>query len=333
MGNATNTQGRPLTTSTGRSRGGAPLALNQLPADDLQPWFTWLAVTDAELPVGQEISCGMLTDHDTIRVIFGGSWYAETVDGPREFHPGAEGISLYFGPQSRIMRLRVDGSFKVATLHLGAGASTVLGAPSPTDMLDRIADFDGLVGQGRLGSHFDPAEPPDTWLETFERELRKFIAEKNVAEPDPITLAFERAMMADSNLAVSRFAEAHGVSVRTLERIVKRDYGMTPKQALRRARALDLAATLIGVAREDEDAELRLRYFDQSHQIREIRHFFDMTPGQLRNGKHPLLTLNLEIRQSRRVDMLSRLAPGQIQPWRDPEAEPARAGLGAAGLS
>ena len=52
----------------------------------------------------------------------------------------------------------------------------------------------------------------------------------------------------------------------------------------RRARALDMAAVLLGVALEEEEQELRLRYFDQSHLIREMRHYFDMTPGQLQHA-------------------------------------------------
>ena len=313
----------PLVTRTGRSLGGRPLAFNQLPAEDLRPWFTWMAITDADLPPGREISCGMLNDHATIRIIFGGRWIATTRDGVREFDPGEGGLSLYFGPQSHVMPLSVNGPFKVVTLHLGAGCATVLGAPPQAEMLDRIIDFDETISTGgQLGSHFDPNDDPAEWLAKFERRLRRFMEVREVQPPDPLALAFEDAMMADPNLLVKAFAGAHGTSLRTLERVVRRDYGLTPKQALRRARALDLAAALIGVAMPEEEAELRLRYFDQSHQIREIRHFFDMTPRQLRERPHPLLTLNLEIRQSRRVEMLAKLPPGEIKPWRDPEAEP-----------
>ena len=313
-----------LTTSTGRSLGGAPLAFSKLPAEDLRPWFTWLAVTDASLPADRAVHCCMLNDHATIRVLFGGEWTAHTRDGPRLFLPGQGGLALYFGPQSKAMQLTVRGCFKAATLHLGPGASSVLGAPPQAEMLDRIADFDRLTKGGEpLSSYFDRDWPPARWLSVFERRLRRFMAVRQIAPPSRLAQAFEEAAMADPNLSVHAFAHAQGISPRTLERAIRREYGLTPKQALRRARALDLAAALIGVAMEEEEAELRLRFFDQSHQIREIRHFFDATPAQLRDEPHPLLTLNLEIRQSRRIEMLKRLSPGQIQPWRDPRAEPA----------
>lgn len=91
---------------------------------------------------------------------------------------------------------------------------------------------------------------------------------------------------------------------------------------LRRARALDIAAVLLGVAMKEEEAEMRLRCFDQSHLIREMRQFFAMTPTQLRTGAHSLLRITMEIRQSRRLDALALLGRDQPRPWRDPKAEP-----------
>jgi AraC-like DNA-binding protein len=73
---------------------------------------------------------------------------------------------------------------------------------------------------------------------------------------------------------------------------------------------------------EEEEQELRLRYFDQSHLIREMRHYFEMTPGQLKNSPSPLLRITMEIRQSRRVEALARIGADQPRPWRDPGAEP-----------
>ena len=86
--------------------------------------------------------------------------------------------------------------------------------------------------------------------------------------------------------------------------------------------ALDMAAALLGVADEDEEPELRLRYFDQSHLSREMRHFFDQTPRGLQVGDCPLLRITMEIRQSRRLEALAKLSADEPAPWRDPDAEP-----------
>lgn len=311
-----------MTSHTGRTRDGQPLAFNHAPASDLAPWFTWFSATDAELPAGAKISCGMLNDHTCLRIMFGGRWTAQTRDGLKVFEPGEAGISLYFGPQSRILPITAEGNFKVITVHLTPGATTVLGNPPQTEVLDRILDFDALVGHGRLSSRFDPDGQPQQWLATFEEELRRFLARNDTRPPDPLSVAFERQLLADPSFKLRNFADQHGVAPRTLERVVLRDFGMSPRQVRRRARALDLASALLGVAMEEEEAALRLRYFDQSHQIREMRHFFDCTPRQLQTDQHPLLRLNLEVRQARRVQALALVPPDTIEPWRDPEAEP-----------
>jgi len=82
------------------------------------------------------------------------------------------------------------------------------------------------------------------------------------------------------------------------------------------------SAVLLGLGLEEDEQEMRLRYFDQSHLIREMRHYFDMTPGQLHNRPHPLLAITAEIRQARRLEALARIGAGENFPWRDPAAEP-----------
>jgi len=90
---------------------------------------------------------------------------------------------------------------------------------------------------------------------------------------------------------------------------------MPPKQVLRRARALDMASHLRGVADHDEAEALALRYYDQSHLIREFTALFGMSPRQFVDSPQPLMTLSLETRQARRLEMIARIAPGDIRPW------------------
>jgi AraC-like DNA-binding protein len=130
---------------------------------------------------------------------------------------------------------------------------------------------------------------------------------------------FEEASFADPNQSITDFADQNGVTARTLQRVIKRDFGLTPKQVMRRARTLDLATKLCGVADENEEEDIYLRFFDQSHQIREFIAFFGMTPRQFLTDRQALLTLSLEIRQARRLELLDRVAPDAVRPWmRDP---------------
>lgn len=312
----------PIRSRTGATHDGRPLSFGRLPAADIRPWIVRTAVSEVVLPPGEMLDCCMLNDHTVLRVIFGARWSAETADGIFDYDPGDEGITLLFGPHSRAMRLKVFGSFKILTLNLAAGASALLGGPKPIDMLDRVIDYDALTGGGRLSSRFPAAAQPSEWLDIVDSRLRTLLDRLSPPPPDPLTRAFENACLADPNIAVARFAELHDVAPRTLERTVRRDFGMTPKQVLRRARALDMAAMLLGVALAEEEDEMRLRYSDESHLIREMRQFFDMTPGQLRNGVHPLLRIVMEMRQQRRVQALAMMDAGDALPWRDPDAEP-----------
>ncbi len=261
----------------------------------------------------------MLNDHPAIRVLFGAHWTAETADGTFDYNSDEDGQTLFFGAHSRRMRLIVHGSFQVITMNFAAGAAQAMGGKSANMLIDRIADYDELVGHGRFSTRFASHMSANDWLDIVEGEVRRFLTKNASPQPDPLTSAFENACITQPDFTIADFAAQHRTTVRRLERIIRRDYGISPKHAQRRARALDMAALLLGVTREEEEAEMRLRYFDQSHLNREMRHFFDMTPGQISNDPHPLLRITMEIRQSRRLEMLSQSGPA---PWRDPSAEP-----------
>ena len=103
----------PIRSLTGSTREGAPLSLSKTPADDISSWFYWISVAEGELPSDLTVRCGMLGDQACIRLIWGGVWTAETLDGHQVFDPGEEGITLYFGPQTRYMPVSVTGSYRV----------------------------------------------------------------------------------------------------------------------------------------------------------------------------------------------------------------------------
>ena len=146
--------------------------------------------------------------------------------------------------------------------------------------------------------------------------LRIAVDRANGAPPDPISTAFERIAFADPAMTVAAAAQACGVERRKLERVVSRDFGMSPKQVLRRARALDMASQLRGRGRQQtKPMRWRLRYYDESHLIREFTELFGMSPRQFVATPQPMLTLALESRQARRLEALRRLEPGESRPW------------------
>ena len=86
---------------------------------------------------------------------------------------------------------------------------------------------------------------------------------------------------------VHDLVEATGMSIRSVERMTKHYYGLSPRMLARKYRAVRAAAAL--ARGEDlESAHLGDAFYDQSHLIREIKRFAGATPGQL--GKPTLYT-------------------------------------------
>lgn len=96
---------------------------------------------------------------------------------------------------------------------------------------------------------------------------------------------------------VDLLAHNTGLSLRQLERMTKRYYGMPPKKLARKYRALRAAQAL---AHGDslDDAGLALAFYDQSHLIREVKQFTGLTPTQLRTGQSELTEMTMKGRRS-----------------------------------
>jgi AraC-like DNA-binding protein len=308
-----------MRSALGHTRDGAPLSTNRAPESALSPWIARIWATKVDLEPDQTIECGMFADTSVLRVLFGGDWTAKTVYGVGRYKSSA----LFFGPQTKRMPIGVSGSFSTLSIALKPGTVEALGGPPIADTLNRILRFEDIYGDihwwgnsEQIIDWLDPAGPPVRWLRVAEKLFAQLLELKGRPKPNPVIEAFDIATFENSNLDIGNFAEENAIERRTLERLIKRAYGMTPKQVLRRARVLDIAANLLGVGDNDEAEELALRYYDQSHMIREFSRYFGMTPKQFVSTQQPLMTLTLEARQSRRLEVLGRNAPGAQPPWR-----------------
>jgi len=303
---------RAIAPAAGVTRQGQPLSYNRAPAADLAPWVGRFYVTVVDAPADYTLQCGLLADTVFIRAQLRGAWTAQTRDGLCALGRAA----LLFGPNTRRMAVGVTGSFTSVGAILRPGAAHVLARLAEADLVDRFSTIEriGLDCEQWLAM-FNPNGSPEDWCLAMEDALRAVIAWRGTAEPDAITARFEATALANPAIGVAEFAQQCGIEQRRLERIVKRDFGLTPKQVLRRARALDMASHLRGVADDAEAETLALRYYDQSHLIREFTAMFGMSPKQFVDLPQPLMTLALETRQARRLEMIERIAPGDIRPW------------------
>ncbi|UIP07451.1 helix-turn-helix domain-containing protein [Erythrobacter sp. SDW2] len=294
------------------TRDGQAISFNRPPRESLRPWVSHIYGIRMVAPEMAIISCGIFSDSPMLRVLLDGDWHADDADGSHLFHRQA----LFFGPQSRRMPVSVRGSFATVGLALKPGACHALGGPSAESIMDRILPYPALGwDEAALMDRFDPAADVAQWMDALEDCMEALVAQAGGKPPNRTTERFYRLAFEDPSLTVTACADRLAVDKRKLERVSKRDFGLSPKQVLRRARALDMAAHLRGVADLAEAQELALRYFDQSHLIRDFSAMFAMTPMQFVRTPQPLMTITLEARQARRLEALDRLEEGKRRPW------------------
>ncbi len=301
-----------LTPRQGVTRLGQPMSYNRAPACDLAPWIGRLYVTVVDLPQDYQLDCSLLNDVAVIRIQLSGQWRATTGNGVMAMGKSA----LLFGPQMKAMPISVTGSFISIGFAVRPGTGAALGWESTTNVVDRLFHLDdlGLPGSPLL-AQLDPEGDAEEWISIIEAGIRALVQDRNLAIPDPIASRFETLSYLDPNARIEDFASECGIGLRQLERIVLRDFGMSPKQVMRRARALDMGAHLRGVADQEEAEQIMLRYYDQSHLIRDFTKLFGMSPRQFVQRPLPLMTLTLENRQARRLEAIHRLEPGAARPW------------------
>ncbi|GAA4046194.1 helix-turn-helix domain-containing protein [Parerythrobacter jejuensis] len=297
---------------TGATPDGVPLSVNRAPAADLEPWISRVMVAIADAPTDVASIGYLCNDAGYIRTAIDAHWTTYTAEGALHWR----NQSFLCGQHSVAMKLTSRGPIKVSGIMLKPGAMRVLWGINDGALLDKIRPL-GTTGTDdhALTGLYENGITPEEWLERIEDWLRSEIAARGAPKPERIAQQLEAAAFADPNMSPGDFCEREGIAPRRMQRICKRDFGLSPKQVLRRARTLDLAARMCGVADKDEEQEFLLRYFDQSHQIRDFTALFGRSPQQFMNNRQPLLTLSLEIRQARRLELLNRIAPDAIRPW------------------
>ncbi|WP_435419270.1 helix-turn-helix domain-containing protein [Parerythrobacter aurantius] len=294
------------------TRDGQAISFNRQPRASLRPWVAHVYGIRVEAPRDAIISCGIFSDGPVLRVLLDGDWHADSADGSHLFRRQA----LFFGPQTRRMPVSVRGGFASVGLALKPGACHALGGLPSTDLLDRVLSYSALGwNEAALMDRFAGTDDVAAWMDSLEDCMEALLAQAQAKPPGKTTEGFNRLAFEDPGLSVAACAARLAVDKRKLERVSKRDFGLSPKQVLRRARALDMAAHLRGVADIAEAQELALRYFDQSHLIRDFSSMFGMTPMQFVRTPQPLMTITLEARQARRLEALDRLAEGERRPW------------------
>jgi AraC-like DNA-binding protein len=209
-------------------------------------------------------------------------------------------------PSNAAASLELEGPW-----HMVAAALSPLGWAALTGLdagqhADRAYDASEVLGAetAGLGEHMRAlhrAAPDDGARLTAE--LAGFIAPRlRPLKPRHVAVVRQVAdwLSASFDPDLAELQRVTGYSSRQLQRLVERYFGSGPKQLARKYRALRVAALLQSdETSEARAAELTNLFYDQSHLIREMRHFLGRTPARLAKGENSLLSEAIGLRNYR----------------------------------
>lgn len=266
------------------------VALSYLaPPDDLRALFgpMYLFIADKT-----DVSDHTRADFAQIRFMLSGTGHYVFADGRSATTPG----TCMLGPTTAATRFEVAGPMRVvgvAVLPLGWVA---LGAGDASKLADNVFDLSARFG--RDWSHMLDDLRQVTDAGQAAALLWPFLRERTraVTEAETAFIAETEAWLADERSPrVDVLQDATGLSARQVARLCNRYYGASPKYLARKYRALRSALIL---ARDNVDwSELcDDTFYDQSHFIREFKHFIGLTPNQLRDDASLVIRLTMNRR-------------------------------------
>lgn len=282
---------------------------NYAPSAALAPYIARHYVFSVDAPAGFELIDNLLSETAFVRLLLEGDWGAEVTPGEWS----NVGPALFFGPNSRPMRVRVRGGFRVVGIAFCPAGWRALTDLPANRFTDRMVPLEEIAGTRAEALFADVAaitrddEVGDAQvIAALERHVTATLNSRGWLPADLLIQGFERAARNHSTMLVGEIGKSLGVSQRRLERLCHFCFGLSPKAMLRRSRFLDMAAAVRGLSQPGDDHLAALRYYDQSHLIREFRRFSGMTPGQFEKTPTPLLTAGLELRELRKREDAAR---------------------------
>lgn len=270
------------------------------PSADLAPYIRRFYVFEAPLPEGAVIEDFLLAETAFVRCLIRGDWAAETSPG----RWNTAGNIVFFGANSRPLRVRVKGGFAVTGFAIRPRGWHALFSEPHNLLSDKMLPLQQMWGglADNMFAGVAAAADDDAQLIAMESALRERIALIRAPEIDMQMARFEAIARTDSTIRVEDAAQDVGLSMRQLERRCLATFGLTPKSILRRSRFLDSATAFRGFSTPNECELDALRYFDQSHMNREFRRYTGMTPRTFAKTATPLQTAGLKLREESRLE-------------------------------
>ena len=216
-------------------------------------------------------------------------------------------VSL-LAPATVAAPFEVEGPFHcigAALSPLGWAVLTGLKADKYRDMLMNAVDHLGRdvskMGDRVRSAYLAGEASPEQMCVDLSAFIATHVRPVNLRHARLIALV-SQWLSKSYNPSIEELAEMSEYSVRQVQRLVERYFGVTPKMLIRKYRALRVAAHLQDPDTDDETiAELINLFYDQSHLIREIRLFAGRTPARLSDTEKPILKELLSMRNFREI--------------------------------
>ena len=211
-------------------------------------------------------------------------------------------VSL-IGPTNAAMPYLVKGPFICFGCGFTPEGWRTLTGVSASDSCDRFADSDTILGArngayfaelAAIESNYDGAEQRQLMVDATERfflPLLKSVPDKHRQIIAATTRWLENSLTPD----IDQLYEGLPVAKRQAQRVIGDYFGCAPKQLMRKYRAVRAAMLLNDPECSDENIDaVQDLFYDQSHMIREIRHFAGRTPARLSGQPESMLSMWLD---------------------------------------
>jgi AraC-like DNA-binding protein len=214
-------------------------------------------------------------------------------DGPSN---AAYPVTL-LSPTNAATGFEIDGPWQMLAVELSAHGWMALTGLHAGQHSDRVFDAGEVLGTAAadLGERLRLLlrDAPDGHA-ALTAEIAGFIEPRlQPLNPRHVVLIAKvlEWLLASYDPKLADLKLATGYSARQLQRLVERYFGTGPKQLARKYRALRVAGLMLSQELDEaRAAELLDLFYDQSHMIREMRHFVGRTPLKFDKSRSPVLS-------------------------------------------
>ena len=217
--------------------------------------------------------------------------------GSYHFHDGKVAPTpeiCLLGPTLGATRFELDGPSCVVGVSLLPAGWVSLDGGDASALADGVRDMTPEKKGAMAALHASLANmhDPETIAAHCWSVLEQWV------KPLPVTTwqlleAVDTWLMGEGSPRIEALVERTGLSPRQLARLTNRYYGCPPKLLARKYRALRCSARIALDQHSWQELCEDGRFYDQSHFIREIKHFIGLTPHQLQTEPTAVAQLTL----------------------------------------